>query len=335
MYRSILIPLDGSTFAEQALPVACAIARRARARLVLTHVHLHLTPTPISIEGMPVIDERLRSLRRDHERAYLTLVRDRLAAEQPEIDFDTQLLEPVSRDPCAAMVAGTLAGHVAKTAVDLIVMTTHGCGGLARFGLGSVATALTQQSPAPTLFLRPHPDGRPSPPLGGSDSIQQFQRILVPLDGSQAAERMVYPALRLGRSMGSNYALLRIVKPTAPFGAALFAKPTNVVADRLNLLCAEAQADLDRIASRMRLAGASVTIHVQIANDPARAIIEAAKALDVAIIIMTTQVRRRWRRVAPGSITEQVICGYHLPVLVCASQARPADEALHPRIQLR
>lgn len=335
MYRSILIPLDGSTFAEQALPVACAIARRTRARLRLAHVHLYLTPTPISIAGMPVIDERLRSLRRDHERAYLAHVRDRLAAEQPDIDIETQLLEPASRDTCAAMVAGALAGHVAKTAVDLIIMPTHGRRGLARFWLGSVATALTQQCPAPTLFLRPHPHSVTSPPFGDSGAIQQFQRILVPLDGSQAAEQMVYRALAFGRSMGSNYLLLRIVKPTAPFNAALFAKATDLDPDRTNLLCAEAQADLDHIASRMRLAGAAVTAHVQVSSNPARAIIEAAKALNANIIAMATHARSGWRRILPESITAQVVCGAYLPVLVYASQAHPADEALHTRIQLR
>ena len=71
MYRSILIPLDGSPLSEYALPVACDIARRSGAALRLVHVHVRATPDPIYVEGLPVIDERMQSHDIDHERAYL------------------------------------------------------------------------------------------------------------------------------------------------------------------------------------------------------------------------------------------------------------------------
>lgn len=39
MYRSIMVPLDGSSFGEQALPLALSLARRAKARVELIHVY--------------------------------------------------------------------------------------------------------------------------------------------------------------------------------------------------------------------------------------------------------------------------------------------------------
>jgi nucleotide-binding universal stress UspA family protein len=44
MYRSLLVPLDGSAFAEQALPLTLGIARRAGAALNVVQVHQPLTP---------------------------------------------------------------------------------------------------------------------------------------------------------------------------------------------------------------------------------------------------------------------------------------------------
>src|ERR671924_671750 len=82
MYRSILVPLDGSPLSEYALPTACDIARRSGAILRLVHVHMPATPNPIYVEGLPVIDERMQSLDRDHERVYLERIRDRIIAEQ-------------------------------------------------------------------------------------------------------------------------------------------------------------------------------------------------------------------------------------------------------------
>src|SRR5690349_17614894 len=76
MYRSILVPLDGSPLSEYALPTAYDIACRSGATLGLLHVHQCVTPTPIYVEGMPVIDERGLSLSKMHELAYLERIRD-------------------------------------------------------------------------------------------------------------------------------------------------------------------------------------------------------------------------------------------------------------------
>jgi nucleotide-binding universal stress UspA family protein len=82
MYHSILVPLDGSSLSEYALPAASDIARRSGAALRLVHVHMHVTPDPIYVEGLPVIDERMQSLDTDHERVYLERIGERIIAEQ-------------------------------------------------------------------------------------------------------------------------------------------------------------------------------------------------------------------------------------------------------------
>ena len=191
MYRSILVPLDGSPLSEYALPAACDIARRSGAALRLVHVHMRATSNPIYVEGLPMIDERLQSLGKDHERAYLERVRDRISAEQGlRVTIALHdLASEAGRDPS---IADALAADAAATDTDLIVMTTHGRGGLARFWLGSVADTLIHVSSVPVLSLRPD---ELAPPI---EHPPVFRHILIPLDGSALAEQILEPTLTLG-----------------------------------------------------------------------------------------------------------------------------------------
>ncbi len=77
MYRTILVPLDGSAEGEHALPVARSIAMRAQGTLCLVHVH---TPHQIVyVDGVPVVDEALHSLNREQECAYLEAVEQQIS----------------------------------------------------------------------------------------------------------------------------------------------------------------------------------------------------------------------------------------------------------------
>jgi nucleotide-binding universal stress UspA family protein len=135
MYRRVLVPLDGSAFAERVLPHALAIARGCGAV-----VHL-----------VRVIDpDNVREFEAD------------LAGENAHLYLDS-----VSSgiDPRAgAIVAKVRVGDPAQEILaearpdDLIAMATHGRGGLERWFLGSVAEAITRHSPVPVLLVRVAPE---------------------------------------------------------------------------------------------------------------------------------------------------------------------------------
>jgi nucleotide-binding universal stress UspA family protein len=146
----------GAYFAEP-VSAACDIARCSGAVLRLVHVHMPATPDPIYVEGLPVINERMRSLGQDHVRAYLERVRDRISAEQG-LRVIIAIRDPANEGARDATIADELAADAAATDTDLIVMTTHGRGGLARFWLGSVADKVLQAAPAPLLLVRPPAD---------------------------------------------------------------------------------------------------------------------------------------------------------------------------------
>jgi nucleotide-binding universal stress UspA family protein len=160
MYRSILVPLDGSAFGEHALPLALSIARRARTELLLLHVHAPLAA--VYAEGAGYIDSQLEHEIKQREQAYLDGVARRLQGPA-DVGVRTLLRE--------GEVAATVRATAEGTGAGLVVMTTHGHGALARFWLGSVADKVIRDLPMPLLLVRPGGAPRssgPSPPSSTS-----------------------------------------------------------------------------------------------------------------------------------------------------------------------
>jgi nucleotide-binding universal stress UspA family protein len=317
MYRSILVPLDGSPLSEYALPVACDLARRSSATLRLVHVHTDATSTPIAVEGLPVIDENLRSLGKVHARAYLERMREQLTAEHA-LPITLVVLDPLDAGTSDQTIPTMLANHAAITDTDLIVMTTHGRGGLARFWLGSVADALVRASPAPVLLLRPD-EGMPKP-----DRPPPLQRILIPLDGSARSEAIVEHALVLGQLMESEYTLLRVVAPFILGAAAPFTTPTDFDPDRTMRLQREAHHELEHIARRLETTGVQVRTRVLIAEQAATAILDDAGEHGANLIAMSTSGRSGLARLLIGSVADKVLRGADIPLLLYRPVA--ADE---------
>jgi nucleotide-binding universal stress UspA family protein len=301
MYRNLLVPLDGSPFSEQALPFACSIAQRSGASLHLAHVHA--LNDPIFIEGMPVIDADLHTLGREHERAYLAQVRDRLSSAEK--------LSIICANPDnAGSIAGTLADYVVANQIDLVVMTTHGRGGLARAWLGSVADALVRCSLAPLLLLRP---GKREPDV---EQTAQFRRILIPLDGSALSEQILEPAVELGGMAQAEYTLLRVAEPFVLTSYAPLAQVSRLDEHLTQEGVAEARHYVERVAADLRTAGQTVYIRAVLAEQPAVAILDEARREEADLIAMTTHGRSGLTRLLLGSVADKVLRGSALPVLV-------------------
>src|SRR5579885_1902884 len=198
MFHSLLVPLDGSRFAEHALPLAKAIAQRSGAPLHL--VSVHVPPSALFSSAEMVADLQLASLVRSQELCYL--------------DTATKNLEGVSRGGVTSvLLEGPVVEAIREAAAgiptDLIVMTTHGRGAMARFWLGSVADKLVRHTSVPLLLVRPHNEAGEAPAAA-------IKNVLIPLDGSSLAEEILAPAVELARLMGASVTLLRVVKPLAP-----------------------------------------------------------------------------------------------------------------------
>lgn len=306
MYRSILVPLDGSTFGEHALPLALSIARRASATLRLVHVH---SPLAVAYPEAVSVDEAVEFHLKQHHLAYLKGVVQRLQ-DVSAVAVTPELLE--------GGIAESIRVTAESTGADLVVMTTHGRGPMGRFWLGSVADQLVRDLPMPLLLVRPHetvPDLRQEAVL---------KHLLLPLDGSALSEQMIEPAVALGRLMDADYTLLRVIKPPTPlnFGTervGLGEKAQSVLdqIDRLQQqLHQAAAAYLGLVAERLRKQSLRVQIKVAVEHQPAAAILHEAVAPSIDLIALETHGRHGLSRLFLGSVADKVIRGTSLPVLV-------------------
>jgi nucleotide-binding universal stress UspA family protein len=292
MHNAILVPLDGSPLAERAVPIATRLAQAANSALHLVHVHTPGNPNPISIEGMPVVDDQLRSLAEDHERAYLAQVASRVEGEG---------LTPVTAR-LAGSVLQALTAYGREHGASLIVMTTHGRSGFARTWLGSTAESLVRASGTPMLLLRPTASGE----LPGGP----FRRTLVPLDGSTLAEAILPHAVALAQIEGGQLQLLRVVDTlpvpgTMPFREQFRREQSAVAKER-----DEAESYLASVAAG--LSGVRVQHQVVEADDPGDAVVAAARASAADLVALTTHGKGAAPRTALGRIADKLLraeCG--------------------------
>jgi nucleotide-binding universal stress UspA family protein len=297
MIESILVPLDGSIFAEHALPAAIDLAKRNGATLHLVRVHQPpILPSP---DAPVIVDTAWIEAIRAEEVAYI----DRIAEQEiapTGLQFAKRLVDGFPAD--------ALRDHARAEAIDLIVMTTHGRGGFSRFWLGSVADALVRQSRTPVLLIRPHAEEP-------ADEVPPALRhILVPTDGSQLSYGVLGKALALGGPGAARFTLLRVLAPhpAAPFPRASWDVDRDVPrAER-----AAALAALEEVAGRLRVQGVDAACAVVVHPVPAQAIVDFSVTHAVDAITLATSGRSGWTRVALGSVADKVMRATTLPVLL-------------------
>jgi nucleotide-binding universal stress UspA family protein len=213
-------------------------------------------------------------------------------------------------------VAGALQTYAVAHDIGLVVMTTHGRGAFSRFWLGSVADTLVRCAPTPILLIRPHE----IPP----DLAQQpeIKHILIPLDGSALAERILPPATALGALMGAAFTLLHVIALDAA-GYATDWPTARSEAGALAALRADAQTYLDRVAER--LGAQSLVVHTAvIGGHPAPAILEYARDHAIDLVALATHGRSGAARIVLGSVADKTLRGATTPILLY----RPPKEAL-------
>jgi nucleotide-binding universal stress UspA family protein len=301
MYRSLMVPLDGESFGEYALPLALGIARRGGGSVQL--VHVCASPAPTALIAATPIDEETRHVpNQERAAAYLRALASCLS-ERWDVPITTALLD--------GSVADTLYAHALTSRADLVVMTTHGHGPLPRFHLGRVADALVRRLPIPTLLARPHDQA-----LDLLESVheQVFQHVLIPLDGSTLAETIVERAIALGIPMDAEYTLLQVLDlPTIGYAPALHA--TGADERFLKQWRGEAQHYLDRVAEPLVARGLRVRAYTMIGS-PASAILEYAREHAVDVIAIATHGRSGLARVLLGSVADAVLRSAEVPVLL-------------------
>lgn len=298
MLNLIVVPVDGSRFAEAALPHArrLAVAAGGAIRLVMVH---HILPTWSPALGFPDAGASLDQETRAREEHYLTTLGAAEAAASGR---------PVSTALVDGSPGDALVRHVAEAGAGLVVMATHGRGPASRFWLGSTTDYVLRHVAVPVLAVRPESHGEVA-------SLRSGEKILVPIDASDLSESVVVPAAELARLLDASLLLLSVVEPaigsmdpSLPFPSAL--DPAAIETQR-----AEAEARLERIATPLRRSGLEVECRLAVALGVAASILEVLEREGIGLVAMSTHGQGGLRRALIGSVTDKVIRGAQKPVL--------------------
>lgn len=299
MIKSILVPLDGSGFAEQALPWAACLARATGSLLELVRVHDPVPPWTIASEGAVAATAFDPSIR-DAEEQYLA----NCVARLKEGGF-----APVGYTLLDGEVAETIACHAEDNAFGLVVLATHGRGAVSRLWLGSVSDALVRRLTVPVLLIRPTEETVLAP-------VTQFRKALVALDGSTESESALAAALALSDPKRAELILVRVVTPV-PIIADAGMPATPVVDEGLtDALRAQAEGYLAGVAARVQSPSVKVTTRVLLEPGVANAILHEASLAGAEFVALATHGARGLRRMVLGSVADKVVRGADRPVLL-------------------
>ena len=297
--KTILVPLDGSALADRAVPFAATLATRAGWSLLLLRA-VNTLSAPTEAAGLALMHEAGEAL----AATAAALATDGMSVTTRVVDQQAE----------SAILEAT-----ADEDVSLVVMSTHGRGGLGRFIYGSVADTVMRHAPVPVLTVPPH----------GLDEwpAEQPIKILVPLDGSALSRAALAPACDLADVLGGSLVLASVV--TFPSYSMYAEGYAFVEPDPNDNLQIQTRHYLEEIAVELRTETRPVEVSVTY-DSPHFGITTIARDLRVGLIVMATHGRGGMSRALLGSVATATIRQAGVPImLVRPDDIEQAPEA-HP-----
>jgi nucleotide-binding universal stress UspA family protein len=295
MFRHILVPLDGSRLAEAALPVAVALSKSFGSTVTLIHIIEHNAPQEIHGE---------RHLRQQEEAYnYLNQV------AQQNFPPDANVIRHVHTEEVKD-VARSIVDHSGELSPDLIVMCSHGEGGLRNIMVGNIAQQVINRGKTPILLVQPDEDRF-------AETIS-FSKLLVALDGDPEHEKALPVAKELAKSVGASLLLVMVVYTLATLPSEQAATSRLLPAATsamLDITETSAQDYLQEKATSFQQEGLNASWEVR-RGDPASNIIDSAEQSNSDLIVMATHGKSGIGAFWAGSVAPKVITQTHIPLLL-------------------
>ncbi|MEP7215118.1 MAG: universal stress protein [Anaerolineaceae bacterium] len=195
--RTIVVPLDGSTVSEAAVPVAAWLAKATGAAVRFVHV---------------IDDDRLADTPQE-----ITLAKDRFATYSRGLAERAGVAESTTD-----VLSGDAAAQLLRAAegAAFVVIASHGRGGFRASLVGSVADKVVRGTPVPVFLV-------PGAPASGAPA--RGKPFVVGLDGSPEAERSLALARELAAATGAKLALVRAFSIPPPVGIEFSYYPPDVI----------------------------------------------------------------------------------------------------------
>ena len=305
MYTNILLPTDGSALAGEGVAQGIRLAKALGARTTAV-----IVTEPVSAAALGAAAAALAAEISEINAKAKSAAQQRLRAVKDQAAQAGVACETVQIFDHTTPAQGIL--HAAdERQCDLIVMASHGVGGLKRMFLGSQTFDVVTRASVPVLIVRV--GARPT-----REASPLYSNILIATDGSELAQKGVDQGLSLAKRLDAMVTFVAVsglaaglgLEGLASFG--LFETHANI------MKATETAADI--ILNRCDQQAAAMGVRHEIIHmrksEPAEAILACAQERKCDLIVMASHGYRGLERVLLGSQAYHVVVGASLPVLV-------------------
>ena len=310
MLDFVLVPLDGSQLAECVLPHVAAIARSFDSEIVLLRV-LEKSQASVSAQLFDLLNWQINKTK-----AALYLEKIKAWFQESGFRVQTVVLE--------GLVAEEITEYAQSQGMKLIILSSHGRSGLTQWGISSSTQKIILSTQTSLLIVRAH-----QPHSGELSEIPLYQRILVPLDGSQRAEHVLPIITQLANFHKSQIHLVQVVQIPE---MARQMPPAREDIDLSSGVVARNQEEagryLEQVKSRSYLEGISVQTHLITSDNAAAVLHQVVGQEQIDMVVMSAHGYSGNLQWPYGSMVNNFIMYGKVPLLIV--QDLPAKQDLLP-----
>ncbi|HBG74850.1 MAG: hypothetical protein A2X25_07885 [Chloroflexi bacterium GWB2_49_20] len=300
MLDPILVPLDGSQLAECVLPHVVTIARSFDAEITLLRM-LEKSQASSTAQLFDLLNWQINKTK-----ASLYLEKTKAHFQAAGLRARTAILE--------GLVAEGISEYAQNQGMKLIILSSHGHGGLTQWGLSSITQKIILSASTSVLIVRAHQYKVYSGELSANP---MYQRILVPLDGSQRAENVFPIITQLAQFHKSQIHLVRVVQtPEMARQMPMAREDINLS----NLVVArnreEAEHYLEQVKSRSYLEGIAIQTHLITSDNAATALHQLGEQEHIDMVTMSAHGYSGSHQWPYGSMVNNFIMYSKVPLLI-------------------
>ena len=298
MFKNLLVPLDGSHLAEAVLPIAGSLADLVNASVTLIHIIERDAPREV---------HRDRHLTQpDEADAYLAEVRTQYFNSNTSVTLHVHTAE-------VSDVARSIVAHSEELEQDLVVMCTHGHGGLRNWFFGSIAQQVIAEGKTPVLLVPPRDQTFTTGFRAG-----ELSRFLIPLDGNPEHELGLRIAIGLAQILQAEIHLLMVIPKFENLNWESAALGTMLPGSMSAVLDLAEQGGKEYLAEqlvRMQKENLLLTAEIE-RGDPAQEILKTAQRIDASLVILATHGKTGMDAFWSGSLTSKISAKFQIPLLL-------------------
>jgi nucleotide-binding universal stress UspA family protein len=312
MFDPILVPLDGSQLAECVLPHAAAFARSFDAEITLLRI-LEKNQVGASAQLFDLLNWQIQKTK-------ATLYLEEIKARFMESNIQARVIV------LEGLVPEGITDYAQNEGVKLIILSSHGRHGMTQWGISSITQKIILSAPTSVLIVRAHPQDILTGKLA---ETPLYQRILVPLDGSQRAEHVLPIVMQLAQVHKPTIHLVHVVQTPE---MARQMPPAQEDIDLAKHVVArnreEAGHYLEQVKSRSYLQGIDVKTHLMTSDHTAASLHQVVEQKKIDMVTLSAHGYSGKHQWPYGSVASNFILYGKVSLLIV--QDMPAKQELKP-----